>query len=182
MSNGAAGDAIGRAMGAPPSASRLMTAPKQEPFLSRSDKILLGLSLVGIATAGLLVYTLTEKKPKKVKRSYGIMVNDQCNSFEVTDEGIVRSEIQREIDNAAKLGAVDPFNVAEAFLAKAAPHCRKYPDQTRNPGEAGLFAMTFNTVVDMMQSQQLLSQQQVNTFKAMMQTWAMAQGVPASEF
>lgn len=151
--------------------------------MSKQEKLILGTGAVALAVIAGIGFALSKpkKKPKK-KKDYGIKVDPQCNSFTVTSEGKVRDAIRAEVRKQSENSGVDPFQVARAYLKKAAPHCTTYPNDTRNPGEATLFVLTMNNVLDIMREEKLLSPKQEGTFKVMVQNWAIAQGVSPADF
>lgn len=136
----------------------------------------------GAAVAiGIIAWTVSARGHRP-RRTYGIKVDPGCNTFEVTSEADVRREVEIQVKSAIRRGAPNPFDITSAFLRKAAPHCTFFPSNTRNLGEATLYVMTFNTVLQTLLSHNLLSQDQANMFHQMLEIWAVNQGIPAEEF
>jgi hypothetical protein len=145
--------------------------------LTSKQKKFLGIgagALVALTTLALIF----RSKPKK-KKDYGLRVDGQCNTYEVTNENKVRDNLRAGI-RAQK--DADPFQVTKSFLNKAAPNCTTYPSNVRNPGEAVLFIKTFNSTLDIMEDENLLSEEQIATFKSMVKIWGVNQGVPIGDF
>lgn len=150
--------------------------------MTTQEKWLLGGGLVGLAAITALAISLKEDEPKKKKKGYGLTVDPQCNTFTVNSKSQIRDSIRAEVRTLSKQGDADPFQATRAFLKKAAPHCTTYPNNTRNPGEASLFVLAFNSTLDVMENEKLLSMDQMSTFKDMVKVWAIDQGVPPGEF
>lgn len=151
--------------------------------LSKDEKKMLWIGLGALVVVGGLAIALKEEKPPpKKKKDYGITVDPQCNNYEVTSAGAIQDAIREEINTLAKEGPVDPFDVARSYLKKAAPDCTTFPENTRNPGEAALFIMTLNTAIDVMLTENLLSESQSQTFRQMAQVWGISQGIPPEDF
>lgn len=151
--------------------------------LTKEEKILVvsGLITAGaIAALGMASKSGAESNGKP--KGYGIHVGPQCNTFEVTDAARVHDSIRGVIRSQSKKGTVDPFSVATAWLMKAAPHCQVYPSPPRNPGEAALYVETFNTVLDIMQSEKLLSTAEMFSFKQMVKVWGLGHGLNQEDF
>lgn len=147
-----------------------------------TKNVLIGAAVIAALSAVYLIAT----KPASAapKKSLGITVDAQCNTFSVTNEAAVRDAIRAEVRLQTQVAntAADPFVATRAYLKKAAPHCTTYPNNTRNPGEAALFVLAFNTTLDVMEDEKLLSVDQMAQFKEMLQIWALNQGIPPEEF
>jgi hypothetical protein len=131
-----------------------------------------------VAVTGLsLIFGGKKKTPKK--RDYGIKADNQCNTYTVTDERKIHDELWALV---RAQDVPDPFQISRSFLRKATPNCTVYPNNTRNPGEAALFVLTFNTTLDIMAEENLVSEAQVKSFKDMVKIWAIGQGVNPSDF
>lgn len=151
--------------------------------ISRQDKIVWGTGAAALVGLTLLAIAFKEKPNKSSgKKNYGLTVDPQCNSFTVNNETLIRDGIRAEVRLLSKKGSADPFEVTRAFLRKAAPHCTTYPNNVRNPGEAALFVLTFNSTLDVMEDEKLLSNAQMATFKNMVKVWAIDQGVSPEDF
>lgn len=153
--------------------------------LNKQEKTLLVTGLVVAGTIAAVGIMTAKSKPKNGNgkpKGYGINVGDQCNTFEVTDSMRVRDTIRNVIRSQGEKGTVDPFMAATTWLKKAAPHCQVYPSPPRNPGEAALYVETFNTVLDVMQSDRLLSAAEVFSFKQMVKVWGLGHGLNQEDF
>lgn len=153
--------------------------------LSKQEKQILytGVALLtGVTILGIVLSSDKKKELKPKKKTYGITVSEQCNSYEINSEQDIHDTLRAIIREEAKRGPVDPFAVARGYVKKAAPHCRSYPENSRSPGEAELFVRIFNEGLDVMVSESLLSASQVASFHEMVKAWGIGQGIPPSEF
>ncbi len=155
-----------------------MPLTKQEKFMLITGTVV----AVSIATVGIMLSKPAKATTNGKMKGYGIEVGPQCNTFAITDGNILRDRIRAIIRVQGTKGTVDPFAVATAYLKKAASHCQVYPSPPRNPGEAGLYVETFNETLDVMQSEKLLSAQEVFSFKQMIKVWGLGHGLNQEDF
>ena len=144
---------------------------------SREDKILVGVAAATVLAVGTITIVLAGRKKKVTKKHYGLKVGAQCSTYEFTDQTKAQETIDHLVDQAAPRGAIDPFHLTTAWLHAAAGKCNAYPKQTRNPGEAALYKDVFYDVIASMRERLLLSEQAEQTYRMMVDTWAVSQGV-----
>ncbi len=143
--------------------------------LSREEQIILGVGLVTAVTISVIGFMVT--RPKSVpKKDYGLRVGPQCASHEFTDTAKVKETISTLLNQKSAQGAVDPFMVTSEWIRKAAGTCKAYPERTRNPGEASLYQEIFYTVVGEMREKDLISDDMLETYLSMVDSWAESQG------
>jgi len=144
--------------------------------VTSQDKVLLVAGVVTVAAIGALIVGLAKADKPAPKKNFGITVGPQCSTYEVTDSATISETISRLVDNSAALGAIDPFAATSTWLRGAAGQCKSFPDQARNPGEASLYREIFLQIIETMRTKQLLSTEMHDTYVAMIDTWARAQG------
>lgn len=126
------------------------------------------------AIGGLILVTRPAKAAKPP--NIGLIVKPQCSGYTITDMMILRDQLRKELRKEVKVESPDPFTVTKRFLSQKRFGCVVYPNQTRNPGEADLFATIFVLVTELMEQERLLSGTQRQTFDTMVTTWAASQG------
>jgi hypothetical protein len=152
----------------------------KNPMLTRREKI--GLAVFGAATLGLVgaavavAGTANAAPPMQT-----ITIGEGCSTFTINDLQKLRDELRIAGRQAVQRGAVDPLQTTSQYIRRVAPRCATYPANTNNPGEVKLFAAVYTELLDVLRTENLLSDSNFTTWYSMLTTWAAGQGVPASE-
>jgi hypothetical protein len=151
---------------------------------ARRNKILAAAGGIGVLTllvAGIVSAATKKEETPPVKRK-AIEVDGTCQQWNVLDASALRDELRTLIRRYQTKGPINPFDVATEYSEKIAPHCVTFPSNTRTAQEAKLYVVIFNTVLDVMNQEKLTDLPQMAMWTNMVKAWAVAQGVPATDF
>jgi len=155
-------------------------SPKKEKTTSMRNFYIGAGVVAGVALIGAIA-TSRPSTPKTKKKKLGIKVKPQCAGYTITDLIVLRENLRKSLQTAAKSGAPDPFQITSKFLSQKRLGCTVYPNQVRNPGEAETYAAVFKLVTELMQQEHLASEKQRRAFDEMASTWAKSMGATTTD-